>query len=93
VNYFRHTVAKAVFSTIDNHAWGRLMRWVRAKYGGQRRMGMAELRRRFCDKGWRFAYDGVVFTGASSVAVTRYGYGGSTIPTLWVVRPIAAVSG
>jgi RNA-directed DNA polymerase len=92
-NYFRYAVAKVVFSAIDNHAWGRLMRWVRAKYGGQRRMGMAELRRRFCDKGWRFAYNGVVFTGASSVAVTRYRYRGSTIPTPWTVRPTAAVSG
>jgi RNA-directed DNA polymerase len=92
-NYFRYAVAKRVFSAIDNHAWGRLMRWVRAKYGGQRRMGMAELRRRFCDKGWRFAYHGVVFNGASSVAVTRYGYRGSTIPTPWAVKPAAAVSG
>jgi RNA-directed DNA polymerase len=92
-NYFRHAVAKAVFSAIDNHAWGRLMRWVRAKYGGQRRIGMTALRRRFCDKGWRFAYNGVVFTGASSVAVTRYRYRGSTILTPWTPRPAAAASG
>jgi RNA-directed DNA polymerase len=77
----------------DDHAWGRLMRWVRAKYGGQRRMGMVKLRRRFCDKGWRFAYNGVMFTGASSVAVTRYRYRGSTIPTPWTPRPGAAISG
>jgi len=44
---------------------------------------MKELRRRFCDHGWRIAHDGVVFTGASSVAVTRYRYRGSTIPTPW----------
>jgi RNA-directed DNA polymerase len=92
-NYFRHAVAKAVFSAIDNLAWARLMRWVRAKYGGQHRIGMPELRRRFCDKGWRFAYNGVVFTGAASVAVTRYRYRGSRISTPWTPRPAAAVSG
>ena len=44
---------------------------------------MKELRRRFCDQGWRIAYNGVVFTGASNVAVTRYRYRGNTIPTPW----------
>ena len=42
---------------------------------------MPKLRRRFCDQGWRFACNGVVFTGAASVAVPRYHYRGSTIPT------------
>jgi RNA-directed DNA polymerase len=54
---------------------------------------MAELRRRFCDKGWRFAHNGVVFTGASSVKVTRYRYRGSTIATSWTPAPEAATSG
>ena len=35
------------------------MRWIRNKYAGKNRLGMKELRRRFCDKGWRFAYNGV----------------------------------
>jgi RNA-directed DNA polymerase len=48
------------------------MRWIRAKYAGRHRLGMAQLRRRFCDKGWRFAHNGVAFTGAASVPVTRY---------------------
>jgi RNA-directed DNA polymerase len=30
-NYFRYGVSKAVFSTVDQHAWRRLMRWIRAK--------------------------------------------------------------
>jgi RNA-directed DNA polymerase len=87
-NYFRHGVSKAVFGAVDHHAWGRLMRWIRAKYKqGNHRIGMPELRRRFCDQGWRFACNGVVFTGASSVAVTRYRYRGSTIPTPWTPAP------
>jgi len=88
--YFRYGVSKAVFSAVDYHAWGRLMRWIRAKYAGKHRLGMSELRRRFCDQGWRFAHNGVVFTGASSVTVKRYRYRGSTIPTPWTPKPAAA---
>ena len=48
-NYFRHGVSKAVFSKIDSHAWGRIMRWLRHKYKqGRTGIGMPELRRRFC---------------------------------------------
>jgi len=87
-NYFRHGVSKAVFSDVDSHAWNRLMRWIRAKYKhGTHRIGMPELRRRFCDQGWRFACNGVVFTGAASVTVTRYRYRGSNIPTPWTPAP------
>ena len=91
-NYFRHGVSKATFSAIDSFAWERLMRWIRAKYAGKTGLSMKELRRRFCDQGWRFARNGVVFTGASSVAVTRYRYRGSTIPTPWTPKPAAASS-
>ena len=66
------------------------MRWTRAKYAGRTGLSMKELRRRFCDTGWRFAHNGVVFTGASSVAVTRYRYRGSNIPTPWTPKPAAA---
>ena len=91
-NYFRHGVSKATFSAVDHSCWGRLMRWIRAKYAGKHRLGMKQLRRRFCDQGWRFACNGVVFTGASSVAVTRYRYRGSNIPTPWTPKPAAATS-
>jgi RNA-directed DNA polymerase len=84
-------VSKAVFGAVDFHAWNRLMRWIRAKYAGKTGLGMKELRRRFCDYGWRFAHNGAVFTGASNVAVTRYR--GSTIATPWTPRPAATTSG
>jgi RNA-directed DNA polymerase len=87
-NYFRHGVSSAVFSKIDQHAWGRIMRWIRAKYAGKHLLSMTQLRRRFCDRGWRFAHNGVVFTGASSVAVTRYRYRGNSITTPWT-SPVA----
>jgi RNA-directed DNA polymerase len=88
-NYFQHGVSKDVFNAVDSHAWSRLMRWTRAKYAGKTGLGMKELRRRFCDQGWRFAHNGAVFTGASSVAVTRYRYRGSTIATPWTPKPAA----
>ncbi|MEU1569545.1 group II intron maturase-specific domain-containing protein, partial [Streptomyces mirabilis] len=92
-NYFRHGVSKATFSAVDSFVWGRLMRWTRAKYAGKTRLSMKELRRRFCDQGWRFAHNGVVFSGAASVEVTRYRYRGRNIPTPWTPRSAAAVTG
>jgi RNA-directed DNA polymerase len=92
-NYFRHGASKAIFSAVDHHAWHRLMRWIRAKYKGRTGLSMKEMRRRFCDTGWRFACNGVVFTGASSVRVTRYRYRGGNIPTPWTPEPLAAPSG
>jgi RNA-directed DNA polymerase len=91
-NYFRYGVSKSVFSAVDQHSWRRLMRWIRAKYAGRHRLGMAQLRRRFCDTGWRFAHNGVTFTGAASVPVTRYRYRGSKIPTPWTPQPATTTS-
>ena len=93
-NYHRHGVSKAAFSAVDHHAWHRIMRWLRHKYkSGRSGIGMPELRRRFCEPGtWRFACNGVRFTGASAVPVTRYRYRGSTIPAPWAPQPETAPS-
>ena len=88
--HFRHEVSKAVFNAVDSYAWGRLMRWTRGKYPSKNLLGMNDLRRRFCDKGWRFAHNGVVFKGASSVMATRCRYRGSRIPNPWTTNPVAA---
>ncbi|MFI7708567.1 group II intron maturase-specific domain-containing protein [Nonomuraea sp. NPDC049480] len=91
-NYFRHGVSKAIFNAIDAFTWGRLMRWIRRKYAGKARLGMSEFRRRFCDRGWRIAYQGVAFTGTSSVSVKRYRYRGGNIATPLTPNPAAADS-
>ncbi|MCA1674168.1 MAG: group II intron reverse transcriptase/maturase [Actinobacteria bacterium] len=88
-NHFRHGVSKATFSHLDSHTWWRIEGWIRRKHT---KISRREIRRRFCDHGWRFAHNGVVFTGASSVAVTRYRYRGSRIPTPWTPSPAAATS-
>jgi RNA-directed DNA polymerase len=76
--YFRHGVSKATFNAIDSHAWSRIAGWLRRKH----RIARSGLRR-FCDRGWRFAGPRIAFTGASSVAVTRYRYRGTRIATPW----------
>jgi RNA-directed DNA polymerase len=93
-NYHRHAVSKAAFSAIDHHAWNRIMRWLRRKYEGRNGLTMPELRRRFCLPGtWKFACNGVGFTGASAVPVTRYRYRGTRIPSPFTPPPPTAPSG
>jgi RNA-directed DNA polymerase len=54
-NYFRHGVSKAVFNAIDSHVGSRIATWIRRKHN---RIGWKQLRRKFCDRGWRFADQG-----------------------------------
>jgi RNA-directed DNA polymerase len=92
-NYHRHGVSKAAFGAVDHHAWNRIMRWLRHKYGGGTGLRMPELRRRLCAPGtWKFAHNGVVFTGASAVPVVRYRYRGTLIPNQYP-EPSAASGG
>ncbi|MCX2746874.1 group II intron reverse transcriptase/maturase [Arthrobacter sp. MI7-26] len=83
-NYFRHGVSKKVFSGIDFYTWGRIWKWLQRKHG---RMNGHQIRRRFCDRGWRYASNGVHFTGAATVTVERYRYRGARIPTPWTLTP------
>jgi RNA-directed DNA polymerase len=82
-NYFRHGVSSRVFQKIDAFAWRRIERWIRRKHKGLNR---TEIKKRFCDQGWRFAHNGVHFTGAASVKITRYTYRGANITTPWARR-------
>jgi RNA-directed DNA polymerase len=81
-NYFRHGVSSRVFSTVDYHAWQRIGAWIRRKHG---RISWREVRRRFCDQGWRPAHNGIHFRGATSVAIVRYRYRGARIPNPWTI--------
>jgi len=87
--YFRHGVSKAIFAAIDHYTWHRIVAWLRRKYKrGRSRIGMPEIRRRFCRPGtWQLACNGVTFQGAASVPVTRYRYRGSTIPAPFTPPP------
>ena len=89
--YFRHGVSARTFSELDDYAWRRIVSWLLDKHTGLTRR---DLRRRFCRPGtWRLVCDGVAFTGASSVKITRYRYRGSAIATPWTPHPAAAHGG
>lgn len=89
-NYFRYGVSKAIFAAIDTHAWRRITRWIHLKHS---HLSWRRLRSRFCVPGtWKLTSDGVVFTGASSVRVTRYRYRGSNIATPWTSNDSIAAS-
>ncbi len=89
-NYFRSGVSKAIFSSIDAHAWRRITRWIHLKHS---RMNWQQLRRLFCLPGtWKLASGGVVFKGAASVPVVRYRYRGSKIPTPWTPTETATAA-
>ena len=87
-------MSSAAFSAIDHYAWNRIMRWLRRKYEGRNGLTMPQLRRRFCVPGtWQFASNGTVFTGATSVPVTRYRFRGTLIPAPFPPAPSAASGG
>jgi RNA-directed DNA polymerase len=90
--YYRHGVSSAVFAALDRHAWFQIVRWLRHKHHRRRsRIGMPEIRRRFCLPGtWKLDVNGVRFTGTTTVPVTRYRYRGSTIPAPFTPQPQAA---
>lgn len=80
-----------IFHALDSYAWRCIVGWI---FGKHSRLRWRELRRRFCRPGtWKPYCDGVEFRGASSVAIVRYRYRGSKIPTPWTPRSVAATSG
>lgn len=89
-NYFRHAVAKDVFSAIDAFTWQRVANWIYRKHD---QLSRQQMRRRFCQPGtWKIAYGGYTLTGTASVTVTRYRYRGARIPTPWASTPAAATT-
>jgi RNA-directed DNA polymerase len=80
-NYFKHAVAKHVFSKLDAFVWWRLIRMLRARH----RWSWGDVRRRFTTRTGRWkpiAADGIELFRIASVTVSRYRYR-PTIPTPW----------
>lgn len=78
-NYFRHGVSKATFDYVRAFTWRRIVRWLRRK---NPRANWKQLRRRYLP-GWWPTEGGVVLFDIGKVAVTRYRYRGSSIPSPW----------
>ncbi|WSQ14845.1 group II intron reverse transcriptase/maturase [Streptomyces sp. NBC_01231] len=81
-NYFRHAVAKRVFSKLDDLIWWRLIRLLRTRH----HWSWSDVRRRLTTPTGRWlpiSADGIELRKISAIPVTRYGYRGSKIPTPW----------
>jgi RNA-directed DNA polymerase len=78
-NYHRHGVSKATFGYLRHFTWLRVVRWLRRKHP---RANWTYLRRRYSPGGWP-SDGGVDLFNPQAVAITRYRYRGSSIPTPW----------
>ena len=83
-NYFRHGSSKATFRYLHQFAWRRTIRWLRRKHP---RATWKQLRRSYLP--WWWPTDGAtILFDPATVAVTRYRYRGSKIPTPWTAAPM-----
>ncbi|WP_329428976.1 group II intron reverse transcriptase/maturase [Streptosporangium sp. NBC_01495] len=79
-NYFRHAIAKNVFSMLDNFTWQRLMRMMMHRF----RWKWRDVRRRYVtpEGHWLQITAGrIERRPIAAVPVTRYRYRGAKIPT------------
>jgi RNA-directed DNA polymerase len=81
--YFRPGVSKATFQYLSSYTWDRVIRWLRRKH---RRINWKDLRRRYCGGGWWPTTGERELFNPATVAITRYRYRGSVIPTPWPSR-------
>lgn len=78
-NYFRHGVSSRTFGYIDHFAFWRVIGWLRKRHLG---LNMHTLTRRFA-QGWQIQADGIEMFRPETVAIDRYRYRGTRIPTPW----------
>ncbi|MGW1046860.1 group II intron maturase-specific domain-containing protein [Streptomyces sp. NPDC002547] len=82
-HYFRHAVAKHVFTKVDDIVWWRLVRLLRERHHWNWR----DFRRRFTTPSGRWlpiAAGEIKLQKISAIPVTRYRYRGNKIPNPWV---------
>jgi RNA-directed DNA polymerase len=77
--YFRHGTSKQTFDYLRAFTWRRVVQWLRRKYP---KANWRWLRSHHLP-GWWPTHDGTVLFNPASVAVTRYRYRGTKIPTPW----------
>ncbi|MFF2132105.1 reverse transcriptase domain-containing protein, partial [Streptomyces olivochromogenes] len=81
-NYFRHAVAKHVFSRLDDLVWWRVIRLLRTRH----HWSWSDVRRRLTTATGRWlpvSAGGIELRKISAIPVTRYRYRGNQIPTPW----------
>lgn len=79
-NYFRHAGSAATFSYLRAFTWRRVICWIRRKHD---RISWKALRRIYCNKQWWPTHEGWTLFNPAGVAITRYRWKGTTIPSPW----------
>ena len=77
--YYRHGVCARTFSYIDHFAFWRVVGWLRKRHVG---LNMHTLVRRYLP-GWEMRDGEISMFRPREVAITRYRYRGTRIPTPW----------
>ena len=77
--YFRHGVSKRTFDYLDHYAFWRIVGWLRKRH---LKLDWGTLHRRFLP-GWEVRDGGIELFRPRAVAVTRYRFRGTKIPTPW----------
>ncbi len=83
-NYFRHAIAKNIFSMLDNFAWWRVIRMLRERH----RWRWKDVRRQFTTPTGRWlpiTAGGTELRPITAIPVTRYRYRGTKIPNPWIL--------
>jgi RNA-directed DNA polymerase len=78
-NYFKHGVSKRTFNYVEHFTWWRIVGWLRKRH---LKLNWGTLIRRFLP-GWKISHGQVELFRPTTVAVTRYRYRGTRIPTPW----------
>ena len=78
-NYFRHGVSSRTFSYLDHFSWWRIFGWLRKRHVG---LNKGTLVRRFLPD-WKVRDGRVEMFRPRAIAIVRYRYRGTKIPTPW----------
>ena len=78
-NYFRHGVSSRTFGYVDHFAWWRIVGWLRKRHAG---LNWGTLRRRHLPN-WEISDGNVEMFRPRAIAIERYRYRGTKIPTPW----------
>lgn len=81
-NYFKHAIAKRVFSKLQHHTWWRIVRMMRTRH----RWKWKDVRRWLTDHTGRWhpiSADGIELFNPETIPITRYRYRGNQIPNPW----------
>ena len=87
--YFRHGVSSRTFSYVDHFAFWRVVGWLRKRHLG---LNMHTLVRRYLP-GWEINDGGIDMFRPNRLAVKRYRYRGTKIPTPWTSVTAPATAG